>query len=45
MLNLTTRLENKDGRTYCVSATWNHTASLEDVRLYVRYARVLELLK
>ncbi len=45
VLNLTTRLENKDGKTYCVSATWNHSTALEDFRLYVRYAGLLELLK
>ncbi len=43
--NLTTQLERKDGRTSCVSVSWNSPATLDDLMLFARYGGLLELLK
>ncbi|NER45342.1 MAG: serine hydrolase [Symploca sp. SIO1A3] len=32
VFNLTTRLEAKDGKTYCVAATWNNTVPLDETQ-------------
>lgn len=45
VLNLTTWLQAKNGRRYCVSATWNHDRPLDETRFMALYSGVLELLK
>ncbi len=45
VLNFTTQLESKDGKTYCVAATWNDNALLPFLRAFSRYEGVLDLLK
>ncbi|MGB9032117.1 MAG: hypothetical protein WCC27_18480 [Acidobacteriaceae bacterium] len=40
-MNLTTALIAKNGRHYCVSATWNNDASLEHSRFFTLYEGVL----
>lgn len=45
VLNLTTGLKAKDGKQYCVSATWNNTAILDESRFFTLYTSLLELLK
>lgn len=45
VLNLTTWLQAKNGKRYCVSATWNHDRPLDETRLIALYSGVLELLK
>lgn len=45
VLNLTTQVTNKAGKTYCVSATWNDAAPLNEAEFLGLYAGVLELLK
>jgi len=38
VLNLTTWLEAKDGKTYCVAATWNNTLPLDETQFTAIYA-------
>lgn len=44
VLNLTTALQTKKGKNYCVSATWNNNAVLEESRFVTLYSSLLELL-
>jgi beta-lactamase class A len=44
VLNLTTALTAKTGRHYCVSATWNNDAPLEDNKFFTLYGAVLSSL-
>ncbi|CAN1212313.1 Beta-lactamase class A catalytic domain-containing protein [Tumidithrix helvetica PCC 7403] len=45
VLNLTTWLKAKSGKTYCVSATWNNTTVLEEAKFFSLYSALLESLK
>lgn len=45
VLNLTTQVTTKAGKTYCVSATWNNSAPLDENQFMGLYAGVLKLLK
>lgn len=46
VLNLTTGLEGKNGKRYCVCATWNNPqAALDQTQLVALYSGILEALK
>jgi beta-lactamase class A len=45
VLNLTTQVLSKKGETYCVSATWNDTQPLSQVRLSLLFNEALRLIK
>lgn len=46
VLNFTTWLKAKNGKTYCVSATWNNKETvLEESRFTTLYSSLIELLK
>lgn len=45
VLNLTTWLTAKTGKSYCVSVTWNHNVPLEEARFLGLYGGILEVLK
>ncbi|MDQ7841192.1 MAG: serine hydrolase [bacterium] len=45
VLNLTTFLESRTARRYCVVATWNHTERLRDLWFVGLYRGVTELLR
>lgn len=45
VLNLTTQVTTQDGRSYCVSATWNRPQALDDAQFAALYGAVLTLLK
>ena len=45
VLNLTTWLKAKNGKTYCVAATWNNDVPLEEGRFMALYSGLLESLK
>lgn len=45
VLNLTTQVTTKAGKTYCISATWNNAEPLDEAALYGLYAGVLNLVK
>lgn len=45
VLNLTTQVTTKAGKTYCVSATWNDSAPLNEATMFGLYSGVLNLLK
>lgn len=45
VLNLTTALAAGAGHGYCVSATWNHSEALEDLRFYGLYSGLLQALR
>jgi beta-lactamase class A len=45
VLNLTTWLQAKNGKTYCVVATWNHTATVDDAKLMNIYSAAIAGLK
>lgn len=45
VLNLTTQVTNRAGKSYCVSATWNDARPLDDNRFYALYSGVLNLLR
>ena len=45
VLNLTTQVTTKAGRTYCVSATRNDAQALNDAQFFALYAGVLRLLR
>ncbi|NES20635.1 MAG: serine hydrolase [Symploca sp. SIO3E6] len=45
VLNLTTFLEAKDGKTYCVAATWNNTVALDETRFTAIYMGAIAGLK
>ncbi|HEY3705419.1 MAG TPA: serine hydrolase [Terracidiphilus sp.] len=44
VLNLTTALTGKNGRHYCVAATWNDTAALDQAKLLATYGSILNTL-
>ncbi len=44
-LNYTTALTSKDGKRYCVSATWNNSEPLDEITLSILYAGLLHHLK
>jgi beta-lactamase class A len=41
VLNLTTQVITKDGKTYCVSATWNDTKALDEKQFFLMYGDLL----
>ncbi len=41
VINMTTWLVGKDGKTHCVSATWNNTAALDESRFEFLYGQLL----
>lgn len=45
VLNLTTQVTTRAGRTYCVSATWNDARALNDQQFIALYGGVLALLR
>lgn len=45
VLNLTTGLRAKNGKQYCVSATWNNTAVLNETHFLTLYTSLLAMLK
>jgi beta-lactamase class A len=45
VLNLTTWLSAENDKTYCISATWNHTVPLEESLFMGLYNSILEVLK
>ncbi|AFD25191.1 serine hydrolase [Deinococcus gobiensis] len=45
VLNLTTQITTKAGRTFCVSATWNRPEALDETRFLGLYAATLRLLR
>lgn len=44
VLNLTTALTGKNGKHYCVAATWNNTAALSETQFYTPYNQILSSL-
>lgn len=44
VLNLTSALTGRNGKHYCVAATWNNTAALSESDLFTPYAAVLSTL-
>ncbi len=45
VLNYTTRVVGHDGRTHCVAATWNDTATLEEDNLTALYRALLSAVR
>ncbi|MBV8223402.1 MAG: serine hydrolase, partial [Candidatus Eremiobacteraeota bacterium] len=45
VLNLTTQIVSKSGKTYCVSATWNDALPLDEKRFELLYSLVLNSLE
>jgi hypothetical protein len=45
VLNLTTALRAKNGKEYCVVATWNHSQALDEKRFFSLYTSTIDLLK
>ena len=45
VLNLTTQVVNRAGKTYCVSATWNRPEPLNEQQFIGLYAATLKLLR
>lgn len=45
VLNLTTQVTTKAGKSYCVSATWNDAKALDDARFMGLYTGLLGLLR
>ena len=45
VLNLTTMVTARGGATYCVSATWNNTALLDELRFESLYGSLLRALR
>lgn len=45
VLNLTTQLTSKSGKTYCVSATWNDTKALNEQQFELLYSQLLSNLE
>jgi hypothetical protein len=45
VLNLTTQVKTKAGRTLCVSATWNRPEALDESAFVGLYAAMLNLLQ
>lgn len=44
VLNLTTALTGRNGKHYCVAATWNNDAALDDAKLFGIYGEMLNTL-
>ena len=44
VLNLTTALTGKNGKQYCVAATWNNDAALDQSKLFATYGSILNTL-
>jgi hypothetical protein len=44
VLNLTTALTGKDGKHYCVAATWNNTAALNQAKIFATHGSILNTL-
>lgn len=44
VLNLTTSLQGKNGRRYCVSATWNDDRPLDNNKFFSLYSGLLDIL-
>jgi len=44
VLNLSTRVVDKDGGVHCVVASWNDDAPLDDERLFAPYRGILNRL-
>jgi beta-lactamase class A len=44
VINLTTATTGRNGHRYCVAATWNDTASLDEKRFEIAYGSLLRLL-
>jgi beta-lactamase class A len=44
VLNLTTALTGKNGKHYCVAATWNDAAALDQSKLFATYGSILNTL-
>jgi beta-lactamase class A len=44
VLNLTTALTGKNGKHYCVAATWNDTAAVDQSKLFATYGSILNTL-
>jgi beta-lactamase class A len=44
VLNLTTALTGKNGKHYCVAATWNNDAALDQSKLFATYGSILNTL-
>ena len=45
VLNLTTLVTASDGRQYCVSATWNNSAPVDQTRFFTLYGTILSGLR
>lgn len=45
VINATTQVTTKDGKTYCLSATWNNTDPLDASRFAALYRTVLDTLQ
>jgi beta-lactamase class A len=45
VLNLTTSIQTKNGKYYCVVATWNHDRPLDESKFMGLYGGLLDLLK
>ncbi|MGI0494003.1 serine hydrolase [Alkalinema pantanalense CENA528] len=45
VLNLTTKVQSKTGKQYCVVATWNHNQPLDDQRFVSLYSSLFNVLK
>jgi beta-lactamase class A len=45
VINLTTALQAKNGKQYCVVATWNHDQALDEARFVSLYESTIALLK
>lgn len=44
VLNFTTQLQNKEGKTFCVSATWNNNQPLEEAKFTALYSGLIDSL-
>jgi beta-lactamase class A len=44
VLNLTTAVTGKNGKHYCVAATWNNTAALDQSKFFATYGSILNTL-
>jgi hypothetical protein len=43
-VHLTTALAGKNGKHYCVAATWNNTAALDQAKFFATYGSILNTL-
>ncbi len=44
VLNFTTLLQSKNGKSYCVSTTWNHTSPVSEAKLATLYKGLIDTL-